>query len=504
MRENRLILVAAFLLLQSGLEPAAGQSNHESTPGQFLTEKASMPYQFSYFAGGHDGSHSRHETRDANGRVSGHYTLATDEGSQRVVCYVADENGFRAWVDTNEPGTDNQDPADVSVRSTAPGTAGVPRGPIRGVCGSPPPPAGPPAQTQILVTSPPVVIPPPARKPAYVPPPAVHHQEVIVPPPVVKVYPPPVQQVVVTPPPRRVTYVPPEPPTYVEQPPVRPYVRKVVVKKPINSYHVPPPEPVKTYYVHPPQPAKTYYVPPPQPAKTYYVPPPSPPKTYYVPSQPVVVEPPRRRPPPTRRLSYQPAREEVLPPSRPTYYDTPPTPPRPASVQEVYVPSRPVYRGSSCSGYCGPKVTARIEPRPEPPSYVNTRQDVSYSVRRGPYIAPRYEPWTQSSYKTYRTYNEPPQPWRPKGDVPIGVSYKMSISRSPGGPYPWQDEVVSRPGPYYRHAQPSTPPSGPHYYRPAESAPEPVYPSRSQGGYAKNDLQDDDDDTYDFKRPSYG
>lgn len=502
MRENRLILVAAFLLLQSGLEPATALNNHPSTPGQYLTEQASMPYQFSYFAGGHDGSHSRHETRDANGRVSGHYTLATDEGSQRVVCYVADEHGFRAWVDTNEQGTDNQDPADVSVRSTAPGTAGVPRGPIKGVCGSPPPPAGPPAQTQILVTSPPVVIPPPARRPAYVPPPTVHHEEVIVPPPVVKVYPPPVQQVVVTPPVRKVAYVTPEPPTYVEPPPVRTYVRKVVVKKPINSYHVPPPEPAKTYYVPPPQPAKTYYVPPPEPVKTYYVPPPSPPKTYYVPSQPVVVEPPRRRPPPTRRLSYQPAREEVLPPARPTYYDTPPTPPRP--VQEVYVPSRPVHRGSSCSGYCGPKVTARVVSRPEPPSYVNTRQDVSYSVRRGPYIAPRYEPWTQSSYKTYRAYNEPSEPWRPKGDIPIGVSYKMSISRGPGGPYPWQDEVVSRPGPYYRHAQPSTPPSGQHYYRPAESAPEPVYPSRSQGGYAKNDLQDDDDDTYDFKRPSYG
>ncbi|KAL1480632.1 hypothetical protein MTO96_050863 [Rhipicephalus appendiculatus] len=433
MRENRLILVAAFLLLQSGLEPATALNNHESTPGQFLTEQASMPYQFSYFAGGHDGSHSRHETRDANGRVSGHYTLATDEGSQRVVCYVADEHGFRAWVDTNEQGTDNQDPADVSVRSTAPGTAGVPRGPIKGVCGGPPPPAGPPAQTQILVTSPPVVIPPPVRKPAYVPPPAVHHEEVIVPPPVVKVYPPPVQQVVVT-----------------------------------------PPDPAKTYYVPPhrsrPRPT-TFHHRLHQKPTTFH------PSTWLR-SLPVVVP---LRPDACRTSRHG---KKCCPPSRPTYYDTPPTPPRP--VQEVYVPSRPVYRGSSCSGYCGPKVTARVVSRPEPPSYVNTRQDVSYSVRRGPYIAPRYEPWTQSSYKTYRAYNEPSEPWRPKSDIPIG------------------DEVVSRPGSYYRHAQPSTPPSGQHYYRPAESAPEPAYPSRSQGGYAKNDLQDDDDDTYDFKRPSYG
>ncbi|KAH6929398.1 hypothetical protein HPB50_026914 [Hyalomma asiaticum] len=31
MREDRLILVAAFLLLQSGLEPATALNNHEST-----------------------------------------------------------------------------------------------------------------------------------------------------------------------------------------------------------------------------------------------------------------------------------------------------------------------------------------------------------------------------------------------------------------------------------------------------------------------------------------
>ncbi|KAL1486388.1 hypothetical protein MTO96_031407 [Rhipicephalus appendiculatus] len=425
-----MILVAAFLLLQSGLEPATALNNHESTPGQFLTEQASMPYQFSYFAGGHDGSHSRHETRDANGRVSGHYTLATDEGSQRVVCYVADEHGFRAWVDTNEQGTDNQDPADVSVRSTAPGTAGVPRGPIKGVCGGPPPPAGPPAQTQILVTSPPVVIPPPVRKPAYVPPPAVHHEEVIVPPPVVKVYPPPVQQVVVT-----------------------------------------PPDPAKTYYVPPhrsrPRPT-TFHHRLHQKPTTFH------PSTWLR-SLPVVV------PPPTRRLSYQPAREEVLPPIA-------------ANLLRHSADATPARAG-------GVRAFETRVPRFFVLGILRTKATRSGG---GPYIAPRYEPWTQSSYKTYRAYNEPSEPWRPKGDIPIGVSYKMSISRGPGGPYPWQDEVVSRPGSYYRHAQPSTPPSGQHYYRPAESAPEPAYPSRSQGGYAKNDLQDDDDDTYDFKRPSYG
>lgn len=37
----------------------------------------------------------------------------------RVVKYVADENGFRADVDTNEPGTKSDNPADVSFKSAA-------------------------------------------------------------------------------------------------------------------------------------------------------------------------------------------------------------------------------------------------------------------------------------------------------------------------------------------------------------------------------------------------
>nr|XP_050026815.1 uncharacterized protein LOC126522071 [Dermacentor andersoni] len=78
------------------------------------------PYSFAYDALGADGSSTRSESGDAQGRVTGFYTLTTAEGSRRRVSYVADENGFRATVDTNEHGTADEAPADVVWRSTAP------------------------------------------------------------------------------------------------------------------------------------------------------------------------------------------------------------------------------------------------------------------------------------------------------------------------------------------------------------------------------------------------
>ncbi|XP_002410880.2 cuticle protein 10.9 [Ixodes scapularis] len=88
------------------------------TPG--VQSYAPQPYSFAYDAIGADGSSSRSESGDASGRVTGYYTITTSEGSRRRVSYVADENGFRATVDTNEHGTADESPADVVFRSTAP------------------------------------------------------------------------------------------------------------------------------------------------------------------------------------------------------------------------------------------------------------------------------------------------------------------------------------------------------------------------------------------------
>ncbi|GFY45305.1 cuticle protein 10.9 [Trichonephila inaurata madagascariensis] len=98
----------------SRYQPAAQQRR----PVYTVPESYSyMPYSFNYVANGEDGSSSRQETGDASGRVVGSYTIAVEDGRRRVVDYVADQNGFRATIDTNEPGTDVQNPADVVFHS---------------------------------------------------------------------------------------------------------------------------------------------------------------------------------------------------------------------------------------------------------------------------------------------------------------------------------------------------------------------------------------------------
>ncbi|KAG8187815.1 hypothetical protein JTE90_001189 [Oedothorax gibbosus] len=80
---------------------------------------APTPYQFSYSAPAVGGGSSHEETSDEYGRKQGSYTIEDEDGRRRVVQYVADENGFRASITTNEPGTSNQNPADVTISSSA-------------------------------------------------------------------------------------------------------------------------------------------------------------------------------------------------------------------------------------------------------------------------------------------------------------------------------------------------------------------------------------------------
>jgi len=76
------------------------------------------PYAFGYTADAIDGSSSRQESSDGSGVVRGSYTLSSADGIKRVVNYIADENGFRAQVQTNEPGTESQSPANVVFESS--------------------------------------------------------------------------------------------------------------------------------------------------------------------------------------------------------------------------------------------------------------------------------------------------------------------------------------------------------------------------------------------------
>ncbi|XP_015903813.1 cuticle protein 10.9 [Parasteatoda tepidariorum] len=88
---------------------------------------APIPYSFNYISNTEDGGSGSHqESGDGAGKVTGSYSVADLEGHNRVVEYVADENGFRATIRTNEPGTANINPADVIVESSAPEAAGAP------------------------------------------------------------------------------------------------------------------------------------------------------------------------------------------------------------------------------------------------------------------------------------------------------------------------------------------------------------------------------------------
>ncbi|GBL54347.1 hypothetical protein AVEN_20-1 [Araneus ventricosus] len=77
------------------------------------------PYQYSYSSPAIGGSSSHSESGDGTGRVTGSYSVVDEDGRSRTVEYVADELGFRANVITNEPGTSNQAPADVTISSSA-------------------------------------------------------------------------------------------------------------------------------------------------------------------------------------------------------------------------------------------------------------------------------------------------------------------------------------------------------------------------------------------------
>lgn len=85
-----------------------------------LQEAAPIPYSFGYeFKDEYGASQSRKEDADGYGYKKGSYGYTDGYGIYRQVDYVADEKGFRASVKTNEPGTDNQNPADVQIQSSA-------------------------------------------------------------------------------------------------------------------------------------------------------------------------------------------------------------------------------------------------------------------------------------------------------------------------------------------------------------------------------------------------
>lgn len=75
-----------------------------------------MPYEFKYEIKDdeHGADQYREEKMDDNGYLTGRYGYKDPYGLYREVEYQADKDGFKvSSIKTNEPGTDNQDPADA-------------------------------------------------------------------------------------------------------------------------------------------------------------------------------------------------------------------------------------------------------------------------------------------------------------------------------------------------------------------------------------------------------
>lgn len=108
---------ASYSKTNYGPAPLAAVSSGSSS--QFRSEDNYGNYNFGYDESHATGGSSRREEQ-SNGVRRGSYSLSDADGRRRVVNYIADADGFRASIQTNEPGVEPKDSADVSINKAAP------------------------------------------------------------------------------------------------------------------------------------------------------------------------------------------------------------------------------------------------------------------------------------------------------------------------------------------------------------------------------------------------
>lgn len=97
-----------------GHAPLAAAAVSTGTSSQFRSEDNYGNFNFGYDESHATGSTSRREEQ-TNGVRRGSYSLSDADGRRRVVNYIADAAGFRASIQTNEPGVEPKDPADTLI-----------------------------------------------------------------------------------------------------------------------------------------------------------------------------------------------------------------------------------------------------------------------------------------------------------------------------------------------------------------------------------------------------
>lgn len=99
--------------------------NQSFQPSQPLVlekeEESPKPFSYSYDTVDELGNRmGRQESGDGSGTVTGFYSYQDINGMARIVRYIADASGFRAQIQTNEPGTETSNPADAEIISSQP------------------------------------------------------------------------------------------------------------------------------------------------------------------------------------------------------------------------------------------------------------------------------------------------------------------------------------------------------------------------------------------------
>ncbi|XP_022236925.1 adult-specific rigid cuticular protein 15.5-like [Limulus polyphemus] len=95
---------------------------------------AYAPFNFMYSAAAGGGSSSRSESGDVSGNVVGSYSVEDPDGRRRKVDYTAGSEGFKANIQSNEPGVEpGSNPADVEINAYA----GLPMIPAGGPADAP-------------------------------------------------------------------------------------------------------------------------------------------------------------------------------------------------------------------------------------------------------------------------------------------------------------------------------------------------------------------------------
>lgn len=86
-----------------------------SAPASEPTEPP-HPYNFAYEEKDSNYTISRQEEMDDRGVVKGTYSYIDRDGHFRTVNYIADDDGFRVSVQSNEPGLTNSQPAGATIQ----------------------------------------------------------------------------------------------------------------------------------------------------------------------------------------------------------------------------------------------------------------------------------------------------------------------------------------------------------------------------------------------------